>query len=92
MITGIPVDIINCTGRPNAYSISGFMANDEDIISVLQGDNHLVKAMNLTHPEMAKPLFHIWNLILKEIELGKWGGRLYDNIKAENGIGITLEF
>jgi hypothetical protein len=34
MITGIPIRIINCTGRPNAYSISGFLADDEDIISV----------------------------------------------------------
>ncbi len=80
MITGIPIDIINCTGRPNAYSISGFMAADEDIISVLKGDNQLVKSMNLTHPQLARPLFHIWNLILKETELGNWG-RFYDNVK-----------
>jgi hypothetical protein len=29
--------------------------------------------MDLTHPQMAKPLFHVWNIILKEIELGKFG-------------------
>jgi len=80
MITGIPIDIINCTGQPNAYSFSGFLANDEDIISVLKGDNQLVKTMSLTHPQLAKPLFHIWNLILKETELGNWG-RFYDNIR-----------
>jgi hypothetical protein len=80
MITGIPVSVINCTGKPNAYSISGFMAEDEDIISVLKGDNQLVKALGLTHPQLAKPLFHIWNLILKEVELGNWG-RFYDNIQ-----------
>jgi hypothetical protein len=82
VITGIPIDVINYTGRPDAYSISGFMADDEDIISVLKGDNRLVQKMGLTHPEMAKPLFHIWNFILKEIELGNWA-RFYDNV---NGI------
>ncbi|UCH13941.1 MAG: hypothetical protein JSV22_12650 [Bacteroidales bacterium] len=92
MITGIPIDVINCTGRPNAYSISGFMADDEDIISVLKGDNHLVRTMGLTHPQMAKPLFHIWNLILKEIELGNWGGRYYENIKHIYYNGNSLNF
>jgi hypothetical protein len=92
MITGIPVDVINCTGRPNAYSISGFMAEDEDIISVLKGDNELVKSMNLTHAQLARPLFHVWNLILKEIELGNWQGRFYDNIKNIFYNGNLLEF
>jgi len=68
MITGIPIDVINCTARPNAYSHSGFIAEDEDIISVLKGDNRLVKTLGFTHPQMAKPLFHVWNLVLKEIE------------------------
>ena len=80
MITGIPIDVINCTAKPNAYSYSGFLADDEDIISVLRCDNLLVKKMGLTHPQLAKPLFHIWNLILKETELGNWA-RFYDNIK-----------
>ena len=92
MITGIPVKVINCTGRPNAYSISGFMAEDEDIISVLKGDNNLVKAMGLTHPQLAKPLFHIWNLILTEIELGNWEGRFYENIKNIYYNGNILNF
>jgi len=81
LITGIPIEVISCTGRPNAYSTAGFMADDEDIISVLKGDNGLVRKMGLTHPQMAKPLFHIWNLILMEIELGNWA-RFYDNIKC----------
>jgi len=81
LITGIPVDVINCTARPNGYSYAGFMADDEDIISVLKGDNGLVREMGLTHPQLAKPLFHIWNLILMEIELGNWA-RFYDNIKC----------
>jgi hypothetical protein len=92
MITGIPIDVINCTARPNAYSISGFIAADEDIISVLKGDNQLVKSMNLTHPQLAKPLFHIWNLILKEIELGNWAGRFYENIQHIYYNGNLLDF
>jgi len=79
-ITGIPVGIINCTGRPNAYSATGFMAEDENIISVLQNDNRTVRKLGLKHPQLAWPLFHIWNLILLEYELGNWR-RFYDNIK-----------
>ena len=92
MITGIPIDIINCTAKPAGYSYSGFMAEDEDIISVLKGDNRLVRIMGFTHPQMAKPLFHIWNLILKEIELGNWGGRYYENIKNMYYNGNLLNF
>ncbi len=79
-ITGIPVRIINCTGRPDAYSGAGFMAEDEDIISVLKSDNRTVQKLGLTHPQLARPLFHVWNLILAEYESGNWG-RFYDNIK-----------
>jgi hypothetical protein len=50
-------------GRPERSSGAGFMAADEDIISVLKGDNKLVKAMGLTHPQMAAPLFHTWNIV-----------------------------
>jgi hypothetical protein len=38
------------------------MAQEEDIISVLKGDNRLVKKLELTHPQLAKPLFHVWNI------------------------------
>jgi hypothetical protein len=91
MITGIPINIINCTAKPNAYSYSGFIADDEDIISVLKGDNRLVKKMELTHRDLAKPLFHVWNLILKETELGNWA-RFYDNIQKVYYNGNELNF
>jgi hypothetical protein len=42
----------------------GFMAEDEDILSVLLGDNRLVTRMGVIHPQLAKPLFYIWNLKL----------------------------
>lgn len=79
-ITGKSITDITRIGRPMASSSVGFMADDEDIISVLKGDNRLVGRLGLTHPQMAKPLFHIWNLILKEYELGNIG-RDWNNIK-----------
>ncbi|GET31593.1 hypothetical protein PbJCM13498_04560 [Prolixibacter bellariivorans] len=90
-ITGFPVRIINEIGRPNGFSRAGFMAEDEDILSVLEGDNQLARAMGLTHPQMAKPLFHIWNLVLKEIELKHWK-RFYDNIPVIFYNGHQLNF
>jgi hypothetical protein len=44
------------------------LADDEDIISVLKGDNRLVRQLGLNRPQKAKLLFHVWNMILKEIE------------------------
>jgi hypothetical protein len=69
-ITGIPISVITYIGRPGRFSYAGFMADDENIISVMRADNSLVKKLGLTHPQMAKPLFHVWNIILKEIESG----------------------
>jgi hypothetical protein len=91
MITGIPIDVINCTAKPNGFSYSGFLAGDENIISVLIGDNQIVRAMGLIHPELAKPLFHVWNLILLEKELGNWT-RFYDHIRQIHYNGHVLNF
>ena len=38
------------------------MSQQEDIISVLRGDNRLAKKMGMIHPQLAKPLFHLWNI------------------------------
>ena len=43
---------------------AGFMAGDEDIVSVLMGDNLLVSSMDLTHRDLSKALFHLWNTVL----------------------------
>lgn len=40
--------------------------------SVLRGDDHLVRAMGLTHADLARPLFHVWNLIQTDLSLGRW--------------------
>jgi len=70
MITGFSVDLITYIGRPGRFSAAGFMADDETIISVLKADNDLVRKLELTHPQMARPLYHVWNMILQEIERG----------------------
>ena len=62
-ITGRSIAEITDSGRPGGSSGAGFISQEEDIISVLKGDNRLVKKLGLTHPQQAKPLFHIWNII-----------------------------
>jgi hypothetical protein len=92
IITGFPVSLITYIGRPGRFSMNGFMADDENIISVLACDNRLVQKLGLTHPHMAKPLFHMWNIILKEIELGNWI-RKWENIQhvMYNGRKVFLQ-
>jgi len=70
MITGFPVDLITYIGRPGRFSGAGFMADDETILSVLKADNNLVRKLGLTHPQMAWPLYHVWNMLLQDIERG----------------------
>jgi len=60
-ITGRSVAQITVDGRPWASSGVGFMADDETILSVIWGDNKIVKKLGLTHPDLARPLFHVWN-------------------------------
>jgi hypothetical protein len=63
-ITGLPVSEITRIGRPGNLSWYGFMGEDEDIISVIKKDNRIVSALGLTHPQLSRPLFHVFNLIL----------------------------
>lgn len=78
-ITGKSISEITRLGRPGMASGAGFMAMDEDILSVLHGDNEIVRRLGLKHPDFARPLFHVWNLLLREYELGKLG-RFKDDI------------
>ncbi len=83
-ITGRSIAEITKIGRPERYSGAGFMSHDEDIISVLRGDNRLVAQLGTIHPQMAKPLFHVFNIILtvkKDSERGNIGGVLYNKRK-----------
>lgn len=71
-ITGRPLEEITALGRPNGLSQGGFMAEDEDIISVLKGDNRLVTQLGLTHPQLAEPLFHVLNMMEADLALERW--------------------
>lgn len=90
-ITGKLVEAITEIGQPDNASGTGFMAADEDIISVLKGDNRRVTQLGLTHPQLARPLFHIWNLILKEYELAPMG-RNWDNVRHVLYNGKKIRF
>ena len=84
-ITGRSIAEITEIGRPERYSGAGFMSHDEDIISVLGGDNRLVTQLGSIHPQMAKPLFHVFNIILtvkKDSKRGNIGGVLYNQRKT----------
>jgi hypothetical protein len=96
-ITDRSVDDITEAGKPEGISYAGFLAEDEDIIGVLRSDNHLVGNMGLTHPELARPLYHVWNLLLLDYDLGRvsrfWGKTLLYNdrettIEAEGSRGF----
>lgn len=71
-ITGRSLAEITKLGRPNGLSQAGFLAEDEDIISVIKGDNQLVSQMGLTHPQLAKPLFHVLNMMDADLSLNRW--------------------
>lgn len=78
-ITGKAVEEITRLGRPGVASGIGFLAEDEDLIGVLKGDNARVAQLGLKHPELARPLFHVWNLLLRQYALGKLG-RFKDDV------------
>jgi len=78
-ITGKAVEEITRIGRPAASSGIGFLAADEDLLSVLKGDNDLVARLGFKHPDLARPLFHVWNLLLRQYALGKLG-RFKDDV------------
>lgn len=71
-ITNRSLEEITKLGRPNGLSQAGFMAEDESIISVIKADNKIVSQMELTHPQMAKPLFHVLNTMSIDLSLNRW--------------------
>ena len=71
-ITNRSLEEITRLGLPNVLSQAGFMAEDENILSVIKADNRTVSRMGLTHPQMAKPLFFILNMIDIDLSLNRW--------------------
>jgi hypothetical protein len=92
VITGRSIEEVTRLGRPGGLSGAGFMAADEDIISVLVGDNGRVKALGLTHPELAEPLFHVINMMETDIGI-VWRNHSWDDLKGltYNGREIFLK-
>jgi len=86
-ITGRPVAEITELGHPGRLSISGFLAEDEDILSVIKGDNRLVARLGLTHAGMARPLLHVCNLLR---ELYQETGAEHTNDVFYGGKRVTL--
>jgi hypothetical protein len=70
VITGRSVSQITVDARPWSSSGVGFLAEDETILSVIRADNLTVKKLGLTHPDMARPLFHLWNVSRESDKLG----------------------
>lgn len=68
IITGRSIAEITELARPDRLSTSGFVAEDEDIISILKGDNRFARMLGLSHAQLAKPLFHVLNLTARNQE------------------------
>ncbi len=94
-ITGRLVAEITALARPGALSTDGFIAEDEDIVGVLRGDDAFVRALDLTHPELARPLFHVWNLMQVDLDLDRWNmaHHRWENMTAVkyNGNWVLLD-
>ncbi|WP_297088834.1 hypothetical protein [uncultured Draconibacterium sp.] len=80
IITGKSVSQITVDGRPWASSGVGFLAEDETIMSVIYADNITVDKINLTHADIARPLFHFWNV-----------ARNFDNLNPDLNANKTPE-
>jgi len=63
---------IDEAARPGGLSWNGFVAADESAKTVIRADNELVRTLGLTHPDLARPLWHIWNLMQHDLDLDRW--------------------
>ncbi len=79
-ITGRTIAEITDSARPGGSSGAGFISQEEDILSVLKGDNRLVKKLGLIHPQLAKPLFHVWTVIRLYSHAGRSAGRSIEEV------------
>jgi hypothetical protein len=95
MITGRSLAEITDLGRPGQLSEDGFMSANEDILSLLRTDNQIVRSLGLSHPQLAKPLFHILNMMETDLKGGRWNMSAHEwqNIPTffYNGNMVTVE-
>jgi hypothetical protein len=71
-ITGRAIEEVEALARPGRLSTAGFLGANDGLLSVLRSDNRTVTVMGLTHPDLARPLFHILNMMQADIDLGRW--------------------
>jgi len=94
-ITGRPLAEIDDLARPGGLSYDGFMAADETVLAVIRGDNRLVRRLGLTHPALARPLFHVFNLMEADLALDRWNmaKHRWEHMKAVryNGKTVSVE-
>ena len=92
-ITGRSVVEVAELGRPGYLSDDGFLEAGEDVISILKDDNNTVTALGLTHPELARPLFHIWNMMNVDLNLNRWNmaEHRWGNVTAVLSHGRTVK-
>jgi len=92
-ITGRSVVEIAELGRRGYLSDDGFLGAGEDIVSILRDDNRIVKALGLTHPELARPLFYIWNMMNVDLDLNRWNmaEHRWGNVTAVLSHGRTVK-
>ncbi len=91
-ISGKSIAQITVDGWPGNASWAGFLCHRENIISLLSADNRLVKEMDLTHWDLARPLFHVWNLIWSYSNLTTSWRKDHITKIFYNGHKIGLEF
>jgi hypothetical protein len=94
-INGRALADIDRDARPGALSEDGFMAADETVVAVMAADDRLVRAMGLTHADLARPLWHIWNLMQIDLDLQRWNmaHHRWENVRRlkYNGQWITVD-
>lgn len=92
IVTGRSAGEITDLARPGTLSVEGFIGPDEDIVDVLIRDNRAVMALGLTHSDLARPLFHLWNMMRTDIDLGRWNmaTHRWHNVTAVLSRGRTV--
>jgi len=91
-VTGRSVSEITELARPGRLSDAGFLGAEEDIVSVIKADNQTVAALGLAHPELARPLLHIWNMMQRDLDAGRWNmaDHRWQNVAAVFSHGQTV--
>ena len=91
-ITGRSVSEITELARPGRLSDDGFLGATEDIVSVLKADNRTVAALGLTHPDLARPLLQVWNMMRLDLNAGRWNmaAHRWENVTSLFSYGNTV--